>query len=151
MTSVAIALVFHQRCGAPQMSKLSDARHVSCRKHFLCPEIFFSWCIVLFGTSLSGYALLNASRTAANNFDAKWSSRMNTRSAREGTVFASAHLMRKWREQRPSNLFTLTRVSWGFWKSLLHGVDLLLVEFLYLNTWLLVGFVLNGTPCISAS
>jgi hypothetical protein len=31
-----------------------------------------SWCIVvLFGTSLSGYALLNVSQTAANDFDAK--------------------------------------------------------------------------------
>jgi hypothetical protein len=27
--------------------------------------------VVLLGTSLSGYALLNDSRTAANNFDAK--------------------------------------------------------------------------------
>jgi hypothetical protein len=31
-----------------------------------------SWCtVVLFGISLSGYALLNASRTAADNFDVK--------------------------------------------------------------------------------
>jgi hypothetical protein len=36
--------------------------------------------VVLFGTSLSGYALLNASRTAANDFDTKYCSRTNTRS-----------------------------------------------------------------------
>jgi hypothetical protein len=44
--------------------------------------------VVLFGTSLSGHALLNASRTAANDFDAKQCSRMNTRSTREYTMFA---------------------------------------------------------------
>jgi hypothetical protein len=37
--------------------------------------------VVLFGTSLSGYALLNNSRTAANNFDAKECQRTNTPSA----------------------------------------------------------------------
>jgi hypothetical protein len=45
---------------------------------------------VSLGTSLSGYALLNASRTAANDFDAKLCSRMNTGSAREYTMFAPA-------------------------------------------------------------
>jgi hypothetical protein len=49
--------------------------------------------VVLSGTSLSEYALLNVSRTAANDFDA----RMNTRSAR-------CSLLRKWHEQRPRNL-----------------------------------------------
>jgi hypothetical protein len=58
---------------------------------------------VLLGTSLSGYALLNASRTAANDFYAKFCSRMNTRSAREYTMFALAWLLRTWREQRPGN------------------------------------------------
>jgi hypothetical protein len=53
---------------------------------------------VLFGTSLSEYALLNTSRMAANDFWAKECSRMNTRSARE-----PAQLLRNWREQRPRN------------------------------------------------
>jgi hypothetical protein len=53
--SAAIALVFLQRCGASQVTKLSDAGHVSCRKHFLCPEILFYQLVygtvVSFGTS----------------------------------------------------------------------------------------------------
>jgi hypothetical protein len=31
-----------------------------------------SWCVVLFGTFLSGYGLLNASRAAVNDFGAKY-------------------------------------------------------------------------------
>jgi hypothetical protein len=57
--------------------------------------------VVLFGTSSPGYALVNASRTAANDFDAIV--RMNTRSGREYTMFAPAQLLRNWREQRPSS------------------------------------------------
>jgi hypothetical protein len=53
--------------------------------------------VVLFGSFLSGHALLNASQTAANDFDAK---RTNTYCAREHTVFAPAHILRNWREQR---------------------------------------------------
>jgi hypothetical protein len=45
--------------------------HVSCYKHFLCPEMLLHQCIVIFGTCLSGYALVNASRTAKHNFEAK--------------------------------------------------------------------------------
>jgi hypothetical protein len=47
--------------------------------------------------------IVNASLTAAHNFDAKSCSRMNTRSAREHTIIAPAQLLRNWREQRPSN------------------------------------------------
>jgi hypothetical protein len=50
----------------------------------------------------SGYALLNTSRTAANDFDAKQCWRMDTLSAREYTMFAPAQLLRL-REQRLSN------------------------------------------------
>jgi hypothetical protein len=32
---------------------------------------FISWCIILFSTSLSGYALLSASQIAADDFDVK--------------------------------------------------------------------------------
>jgi hypothetical protein len=53
--------------------------------------------VVLFGTFLSGYASLNASRTTANDLDAKRSS------AREYTMFAPAQLWRNWSAQRPSN------------------------------------------------
>jgi hypothetical protein len=71
-------------------------RHVSSRKHFLCPEILLpvGLIAVLFGTSSSGYAFLNASRTAANDLDAKKCSRMNTRSDHEYTMFAPAQLLR---------------------------------------------------------
>jgi hypothetical protein len=44
----------------------------ACHKHFLRPEILLPVGIsVLFSTFLSGYALLNASQTATNNFN--WS------------------------------------------------------------------------------
>jgi hypothetical protein len=47
-------------------------------------DIVTSRCIVvLFGTSTSVYAVLNASRTAADDFDVRLCSRMNARSARE--------------------------------------------------------------------
>jgi hypothetical protein len=54
----------------------------------------------LLGTYLSGYELLTTSRIAAKDFDA----RMNTRSAREYTMFAPAPILRNWLEQRPSNM-----------------------------------------------
>jgi hypothetical protein len=50
-----------------------------------------NWCIiVLFCSSLPGYALLSASPTAANDFDAKQCSIMNTRFVRECTFFEPA-------------------------------------------------------------
>jgi hypothetical protein len=39
--------------------------------------------VTIFDTSLSGYALLNAARRAADDFDARGRSRMNIRAARE--------------------------------------------------------------------
>jgi hypothetical protein len=77
--------------------------------------------VVLFGTSISRYALLNASRTAANDFNAKQYSRMNTRSARENTIFEPAQVLRNWREHRPSNQGDLDSCHGEGWKSLLHG------------------------------
>jgi hypothetical protein len=86
---------------------------------------------------LSGYALLNASRTAANNFDAKECSRMNTRSAREYTMFAPAQLLRNWREQRPSNQGDLdSSVTGETGTAFYTGVNLLLIEFLFCSSWL---------------
>jgi hypothetical protein len=45
----------------------------TCHRRVLpvCRNFVTSWRIVLFGTSLSGYTLLNASRIAANYFDGK--------------------------------------------------------------------------------
>jgi hypothetical protein len=63
-----------------------------------------SRCIAaLFVSSLSGCALLNASRRAENDFDAIQCTTMNIRSACEYHMFAHAQLLRNWREQRPSN------------------------------------------------
>jgi hypothetical protein len=62
-----------------------------------------SQCIVLFGTSLSGYALLNASQTAASNFSVKYSLTMNTCSARKYIMFTPTQLPCNWHEQWPSN------------------------------------------------
>jgi hypothetical protein len=83
---------------------------------------------VLFGTPLSGYALLNASQTAANDFDAKLCSRMNTRSACEYTMLASAQLLRSWCEQRPSNKGDLdSSVAGEVGRVCYTGVDLRLI------------------------
>jgi hypothetical protein len=59
--------------------------------------------VVLFGTSLSGYALLNASRTAANDFDEKKCLRMNTWSACKYIMYAPSQLLCNWHEQQPNN------------------------------------------------
>jgi hypothetical protein len=77
--------------------------------------------VVLLGTSLSGYALLNASRLVTNSFDAKLCSRMNTRSAREYTMFAPAQLLRNWSEQWPSNQYDLDSSFTGCWERVFHG------------------------------
>jgi hypothetical protein len=50
---------------------MSPDEHLS-QGHFLYRDFITSRCIiVLFGTSSSGYALLNASQTAANDFGVK--------------------------------------------------------------------------------
>jgi hypothetical protein len=73
------------------------------------------WCIVvLFGTSLSAYAFLNASRTAANDFDTKLCSIMNTLSGNQGDIDSSV-------------TGEVGRVHYT-------GVDLLLISFLYRST-----------------
>jgi hypothetical protein len=70
---------------------------------------------------------------------------MNTRPAREYTMFVPTQLFGKWREQRPRNQGDLDgevgRVCYT-------GVDLLLISFLYRGTWLLLVCVLHGTPCM---
>jgi hypothetical protein len=128
----------------------SVARWALCHRQTLPVSRNFatSLCIVLFSTSLSGYALLNASRTAANDFDAKWCSRVNTRCAREYTMFTPAQLLRNWREQRPSNQDDLdSSVSVEVGRVHYTGVGILVISFLYRSTRLLLGWVLNGTPC----
>jgi len=73
-------------------------------------------------TSLSGYSMVNASRTLANDFDATFVLRMNRRSAREYTMFVPLQLVRNLRERRPSSWGDLdSTVMEGGWKSLLHG------------------------------
>jgi hypothetical protein len=102
--------------------------------------------VVLFGTSLSGYTLLNASRTAANDFGWKQCSRMNTRSAREYTVFAATQLLLKWREQWPSNKGDLdSNVTGEVGRVYYTGMDLLPISCLYRSTWMMFGCILNGT------
>jgi hypothetical protein len=53
--------------------------------------------------SLSGYASLNTSQTAAHYFDAKQCSKLNTLSARKYTLLAIAERLRKWCQYQPSN------------------------------------------------
>jgi hypothetical protein len=104
--------------------------------------------IVLSGASFSRYAFLNASRTAANGFDAKQCPRMNRSSAREYTTFTPAQLVRHWRKQRPSNKGDLDCSVPGKVRRVYYTrADALLFSFLYRNTWLL-GCVLNSTLCI---
>jgi hypothetical protein len=46
---------------------------------------------------------------------------MNTHYAREYTIFACAHFLRKWHEQQPSNQGDLvSSVMGGGWEGLLH-------------------------------
>jgi hypothetical protein len=66
---------------------------------------------VLVSTSLSGYALLNASR-AANDFDGNVRE-MNTLSALQHTMFATAQFLRNCCEYRPSNQGDLALSVWG--------------------------------------
>jgi hypothetical protein len=83
---------------------------------------------VLFGTSMSEYVLLNALRTAANQFDAKYCSIMNTRSAREYSMFTPAQLLRNRREQRPSKQLNLDSSITGYVRVVYYtALDLLLI------------------------
>jgi hypothetical protein len=79
---------------------------------------------------LSGDALLNASRKAANNYDAKFCSRMNIHSAHEYTTFAPAQLLHNWHEQQPSNQGNLDLSVMGEVERIYYmGMDLLLISF----------------------
>jgi hypothetical protein len=120
-------------------------------KHFVCPEslLSVSLFIVLFGISLWGHTLLYSSRKAARNFYPKWSSRMNTRSAREHIMFASAQRLRNRREQRPSNQDDAdVSVTGEVWSVYYTKVDLLLIYFLCRSTWPMLGRVLNSTSFV---
>jgi hypothetical protein len=84
---------------------------------------------------LSGYKLLNASWTAAKDFNVKSCSIMNTRSAREYTMFVPAHLLRNWRERRSSNQSDLdSSVTRKAGRVHYPGVNLLLISFLCRST-----------------
>jgi hypothetical protein len=62
---------------------------------------------------------------------------MNTRSAREYTIFAPARLL-CWHEQRPSNKGDFdSSVTGDVGRVYYTGVDLLLILFLYRSTFLL--------------
>jgi hypothetical protein len=67
---------------------LHGARHAACRRHFMCREIWIPLRVILFYSALpcQEFALKNASRTGADDFDATECSRMNTCSARDYTM-----------------------------------------------------------------
>jgi hypothetical protein len=65
--------------------------------------------------------MLNASRTAANNFDDKEHPTINISSAPEYTMFASEQLLTTGASSGLATRVTLTRVLQGWWESLLHG------------------------------
>jgi hypothetical protein len=65
---------------------------------------------------------------------------MNNFSVREYTMSAPAQLLRNWLETRPNNQGDLDSiVTGGGWEGLLHGVDLLLFQFLNRSTVIVVG------------
>jgi hypothetical protein len=103
---------------------------------------------VILGPSLSGYALVNYSRRAGNDFYVKCCSTINTRSARKFSMFALTQLLRNWREQRPSSKATESSGTDVTGKVCYTEVDLLLTSLLYSSTWLLLGYVLHGKPSI---
>jgi hypothetical protein len=78
--------------------------------------------------------------TAANDFDAKKFSKMNTHSAREFTMVTPAQLLRNWRKQRPINHTDLHSSVAGLDG---RGMGLLLISFLYRSTSMLFGWVLS--------
>jgi hypothetical protein len=82
---------------------------------------FSPYILLLFGTSVSVYELLNISRTSSNDFDAKWCSRMNTCSAPGHTMFKPTQLLCSCCEMRPSNHCDLDQIVTNKFGSLLHG------------------------------
>lgn len=81
----------------------------------------------------------NASRTT-HGFSADWGSTMNV----QFSVFTPAQLLCNWHEQRPSNEGDLD--SSGTERLSRHGADFI---FFLSYTWLIRGFVVNGTSCIT--
>jgi hypothetical protein len=104
----------------------------------------------LFGTSLSGYALVNVheqQQTISMRSNVReWTHVLlvNTPCSRLHNFCATGV------EQRPSNQGDLDSSVTGVGDGKVYytGVDLLLISFLYRSTWLLLGCVLNGTLCI---
>lgn len=94
--------------------------------------------VVLFGTSLSGETLLNASSSRAEGFDAEQCSRMKSSFARKYIVLTPAELVRS--SWTMATRVTLTRVLLqNFQESITWGKQFV-TSFLYHNMWLLNGF-----------
>jgi hypothetical protein len=124
---------------AVSSSVLSLHRHFSV-KHFTCPEMPLPVDV------LSGYALLNASRTAANDRDAKQCLRMKTRSAHEYEMLASAQLLRNWLSSGLTTRVSLTRVAQERLRVYCQGWICLWFHFCSVMRDC---YVLNSTPCVS--
>jgi hypothetical protein len=98
--------------------------------------------IVLLNTSLSGYALLNATRTVPNNFYAKME-----HSSASGR--APAGLLRIWWQQKPSNQGdTDCSVRRKVERVPLSWENTLWFNFCTIMCDCCLGFILNGTSCI---
>jgi hypothetical protein len=80
---------------------------------------------------------------SSRRFRCEQCSRMNTRHAREYTMFAPTQPLCCWREQRPSNQADLDSCVTGEDGTVCYtGLALLLISFLYRSTWLFSGCVL---------
>jgi hypothetical protein len=115
------------------VTELLKAGHVVCRKHFCVPKYCYNstyCCHIRY--FLSGHALLNDSRAAANDFDAKKCSPMNIRSARQYTMLARAKLLRNCQQLQPSNQGNITRVSRRKLGESITSAEQLLISFMYL-------------------
>jgi hypothetical protein len=112
---------------------LLQALHVS-RNFVTSPCI-----VILFHAFL--YVLLNASRTAAYDFDSMLQCEVqlgiNSRSAPEYVMFAPPQLLRNYREQRPSSQGDLKSSATGkVGGGCYTEMDLPLTSFVYGGTWL---------------
>jgi hypothetical protein len=95
--------------------------------------------VLLFGTSLSGYALQCRAEQSRKGFQCEICYKMNTHSARNYNVLTSAELSRKWRQKQPKR--PVTRQSRGKMGEV-HYIWETASDFISVC-------VLNGTPCIN--
>jgi hypothetical protein len=144
---VESASFFRRRCGPTHKSASSVAGHVFCLMYFLCPEMYFSLCVL-------SYSALPCRIRIAKQFTTsrKRILRMDTYSSFTYTIviFAPVQLRRICREQWPSNWGDLGMSVMGMvGQSVTRGVDLILISFLWGSTWLFLGCVSNDIPCTS--